>query len=124
MNSFLLKQAGAVLLGAINLVLLVMALTAQRRRQSLSEGFYRLLSASVAVAAFLVGMGLFLVIDGLAIPRMHLFYGVLVGGGVVGQAALSRGTALGQRYRAKPMVYAFFALLVLLTAIRSYMSAV
>lgn len=119
----LIKQIGVSLLGAINLILIVWATLAHRRRQSLPEAYYKLLLASVGVSVFQVGVGLWFLLEGKVVTGRHLFYGIVVGTGALGQALLGRRLPLGQRYRGKPLVYAFFGLVVLASAVRSWLTA-
>ena len=119
----LVKQIGATTLGLINLALLVRAVLAHRRRQSAPPAVYSLQAASVCVAVLQLAVGVYFVLEGRVVNGRHLFYGILVGVGVLAQAALWSRTTLGQRYRGKPLVHAFFGLLVMLAALRSWMSA-
>jgi hypothetical protein len=123
LNLYALKQVGASLLMLVNLLLVIWAFLAYRQKQTLSEGFYRLQRLSPTIAFFLVVMGLFFVSQGRALPGRHLFYGIVVVVGIIGQLLLSRGTAWGQKYRAKPMIYGVLALFVLAGAARSWLSA-
>jgi len=118
----LLKGVGAAALAVTNLVLFGIALVAFRGRRSLPQSYYQLVPLSSAVAVYQVGLGLTFVLMGLRAPLMHIFYGVAVGVFALGQGVL-RWTHLGQRYRGKPMTHAFFAMVILLLAIRSWMSA-
>lgn len=124
MLSILLKQIGVGTLGVTNLVLLIWSLLRHRRHQSIPDSLFKLLPVSVVVAAFQVGMGAWFVLGlGLVVTGRHLFYGLLVATGAIAQLLLLPRLPLGQRYRGKPLVYAFWALFVLLTAFRSWMSA-
>lgn len=122
--SLIIKQVGTGILLLINLVLLGWGVAAYRRRESLTNGFYRWLPVSYAVAASQVLLGVFFVVTrGWPGDGMHMLYGALVALGALAQALLGAGTRLGQRYRGKPLVYAFISLFVALVAVRSYMSA-
>lgn len=112
-----------MLLGAINLGLLVWALGAYSRRRAMPDIYYSVLLASPAVAAVLLAIGLWFYAGGTRPPGMHIFYGSLSGLGAVGQLAVGRRTALGHRYRARPIVHGFLALFVALLAARAWMAA-
>lgn len=122
MNLLLFKDAGVIVLGAVNLALLVWAVVTYRQKRSLPEGYYRLLPISSLVAAFQVAMGLYFVLAGRQAHLMHIFYGTLVGTGALLQYLVRPGTATGQKYKAKPLIHAFLALFVALLAVRSWMS--
>lgn len=118
------KQFGASILGFINLVLVIWAVMQYRRRQSVTESFYKLWPASILVSVFQVGLGLWFVLaQGKVAEKQHLLYGILVGVGAIAQVFLLPNLPLGRRYRGKPLVYAFWALFVLLLTARSWMSA-
>lgn len=123
MDHLLLKRTGAVALGIVNLALLVWALAAHRRKQPLPNGYYTLQAVSVLLAGVQVGAGVTLVLQGLTVTGRHLFYGIVVGAAALGQVGLGRRMALGQRYRGRPLVFAFAALVVLLAAVRSWLTA-
>lgn len=118
-----LKEYSALLLGAINLVLLVWTVRAYRRKVSLPALYYRLLPVSAGLAAILVGVGLWFLLRGLQPDIMHIFYGCLVSLGVIGQSVLASRLAVAHRYRSKPLVHAFLALFVMLLTARAYMSS-
>lgn len=118
-----LKQTGAVLLAAVNTGLLVWAANAYRRRAPMPDGYYKVLAASPVVAALQVGLGLFFLSGGMRAPVMHIFYGSVVGAGALAQIALGRRTALGHRFRARPLVHLFLALVVALVSLRAWMAA-
>lgn len=118
-----LKRGGAILLVALNLGLLVLALLAYRRRQALSDGYYRLLTWSPVVAAVQLTLGITVFTRGMRPDVMHIFYGALVGTGALLQGLLGRRTNLGHRYRARPAVHLFLALFVALLSARSWMAA-
>lgn len=118
----LLKEAGAAALAVANLILLGIAVVAYRGRRSLPQSYFQLVPLSAAVAVYQVGLGITFVLFGKRPPLMHVFYGILVGLFAVGQGVL-RWTPLGQRYRGKPIVHGFFALVIMLLSIRSWMSA-
>ncbi len=119
----LAKQTGAVLLITLNLTLLTLAFRAYRQKASLPDAYYRVLPISAAVGAAVFLTGLSFLLRGLVPHGMHVFYGVMVLLGVTAQAALRHRTALGQRYRAKPLVHLFVALFVMLLTLRSWMAA-
>lgn len=124
MLSILAKQIGAISLGTINLALVIWAVLRHRRRQSMPDGFFMLWLVSIAVATFQVGLGgWFVLIWGLIAPGRHLFYGLVVGGAALAQIALLPRFPLGQRYKGKPLVYAFWAFVIVGAAFRSWMSA-
>lgn len=116
------KQAGVLALAAVNLVLLVWAVLTHRQRRSLPEGYYRLLPVSIGIAAFQLSVGLFFIIQGRQPHLQHLVYGGLVGVGAILQILVRPGSAVGQRYRNKPLVHAVLALFVALVGIRSWMT--
>lgn len=122
LNLLLVKQAGVIALAAINVTLLTRAIVTHRRKGPLSEGYYQLLPASTGIAAFQVCVGLYFLLTGRQVHLMHLFYGILVASGALMQFLVRPGTALGQKYKAKPLVHAFLALFVALLAVRSWMS--
>ncbi len=112
------------MLGGINLILVIWATLRYRRRQSVPDGFYKLWPVSILVAAFQLSIGLYWVyIQGKVANGQHLFYGIVVGTAAVVQTLLLPKLPLGQRYRGKPLVYAFWALVVLLATFRSWMTA-
>ncbi len=74
------------------------------------------------IAFFQVGMGLYFLWQGRVVMPMHLFYGILVGSGALAQLLVRPGTALGQKYRGKPLVHAVLSLFVGLLAARSWMA--
>lgn len=124
MFTVLTKQIGASLLGGINLVLVIWAVVRYRSRQSIPDGFYKLLYGSLAVAAMQLFVGLYFVLgQGKVATGRHLFYGIMVGVGALVQLLLLPKLPLGTRYRGRPLVYAFWALFVLLATFRSWMSA-
>lgn len=121
MDFGLLKEAGAAALAVTNLILLGIAVAAYRGRRSLPQVYFQVVPLSTAVAVYQVGLGITFVLMGLRPPLMHVFYGILVGISALGQGVL-RWTPLGQRYRGKPMTHAFFAMVIMLLSIRSWMS--
>lgn len=118
-----LKRGGAIVLIAINLVLLVWAIRAYRRKFTLADGYFKLLPFSPAVAVVQLILGVSFYASGVRPPLMHIFYGVLIGLGATGQVLVGPRTGLGQKYRAKPLVHAFLALFVALLSARSWMAA-
>lgn len=119
----ILKQGGALLLAGVNVALLVWALRAYRQKRAMPDGYYQWLLVSPAVVAVELAVGLFFVAEGRQPHTMHMLYGVLVSLGAIAQLVLGRRTALGQKYRARPLVHAFVALLIALLTARSWMSA-
>lgn len=121
---FLAKQTAALLLAAVNGCLLLWAFLTYRRRGAMPEGYYRLLMASPALAAVLVAMGLTFLTQGMRAPGMHIFYGAVVGSGALAQLAVGRRrTALGHKYRTRPVVHLVLALFVGLLGARAWMAA-
>lgn len=118
-----LKEMGATLLVALNAILLIWAAVAYRRRQSMADAYYGLLAASPVIAAFQVLMGLTYITQGMRAPGMHIFYGCLISAGALAQVVLGRRTAVGHRYRARPLVHLFVALFVGLLSARAWMAA-
>lgn len=117
-----LKRGGVILLVALNLVLLTWALLVYRRRGALPDGYYRLLPLSPVVAAIQLTLGVTVFARGMRPDVMHIFYGVLVGTGALLQGLLGRRTALGHRYRARPLIHLVLALFVALLSARSWMA--
>lgn len=104
-------------------MLMLWAVMLYRRRQSIPVGYYRFTYLSYALAIFQITVGLTFVLEGRGVNGFHLFYGIVVGLGVLGQALLGAGTPLGHRYRGRPLVYAFLALVVLGATFRAYLKA-
>ncbi len=117
-----IKQFFVIALAAVNLALLVWALLAARQRRILPAGYYRLVPASIAIGAVQLGIGAFFLIQGRQPHLQHLLYGGLVGVGALLQFLLRPGTALGERYRNRPLVHGVLALFVALVGIRSWMT--
>ncbi|MDF2626361.1 MAG: hypothetical protein K0R39_192 [Symbiobacteriaceae bacterium] len=121
---FQVKQTAALLLAAVNGCLLVWAILTYRRRGAMPDSYYRLLMVSPAAAAVLVAMGLAFLAQGYIAPGMHIFYGSVVGAGGLAQLALGRRrSALGHKYRARPLVHLVLALFVGLLGARAWMAA-
>lgn len=110
------------MLAVLNAGLLVGALAAHFRRRPLPAAHFRGYALSHLLAAVLVIMGLTFLGRGQVAPWMHIFYGVLVTVGSVGQLVLRPKTEPGQKYRNRPLVHATLALFVLLTAGRAILS--
>lgn len=122
-NLLWLKQGGASILILINLVLLVWAVVLYRRRAEIPDRFFPWLTTSTAVGLVTIAVGLYFLLEGRVATGRHLFYGIVVGVGVLGQLSLGARTSWGQKYRAKPLVYGITALWMLAAAARSWMSA-
>lgn len=121
---FQVKQTAALLLAAVNGCLFLWGIITYRRRGAMPDGYYRLLMASPALAALLVAMGLTFLTQGMRAPGMHIFYGAVVGLGASAQLVLgSRRSALGHRYRVRPLVHLVLALFVGLLGARAWMAA-
>lgn len=116
-----LKRSGAMLLAGVNLVLLVWAFAAHFRRSALSDAFYKWLPFSPLVALVQVGLGLSFLARGWQVVGMHIFYGSMIGVGALAQFLLRRNTKAGHTYRARPAVYGFLSLFVMLLTIRAWM---
>lgn len=122
MTFVILKQGGAIALIAINLVLLIRTVTAYRQKRAIPPDYFRMATASPALAAGLFAVGLYFMLEGRQAHVMHIFYGVLVILGAAAQWVLRGNSALAQTARAKPLWHAFVALFILLLAARSWMS--
>lgn len=121
---FLVKQTAASLLAAVNGCLFLWAFLTYRKREAMPDGYYRLLMTSPALAAVLVAMGLTFLTQGMRAPGMHIFYGAVVGSGAIAQLALGRRrSAVGHKYRARPLVHLVLALFVGLLGARAWMAA-
>jgi len=122
LDLLLVKKIGASALIAVNLCLLVWAILVYRRKKSMPWGYLQWLSASPAVAAFQVFMGVYLWLTSYRPPGMHVFYGMIIGIAATAQGVLA-WTPLRHKYRAKPVIYGFLNLVVALVAIRPWMTA-
>lgn len=120
LDPLLIKKAGATALIAINACLLVWAIIVYQRKKSMPWGYLQWLSASPAMAAFQVFMGIYLWLNTYKPPGMHVFYGIIIGVAATAQAVLT-WTPLRHQYRGKPVIYGFLNLVVALVAVRSWM---
>lgn len=119
----LAKTVGAGVLAALLAGLLVQALAAHRHRRALGPVYYACLRATQAVALGQAGLGVWLLTRGARPTPMHLFYGGLVAALALAATALWPWTALGQRWRARPLAHAAGCAVALLVLIRAWITA-
>lgn len=117
------KHAAATLLMAVNLGLLVWSFVLHRQRRPVPAGYFRLLVISAVAGLFLVGVGVYFLLQGWFPLNLHLLYGTLAGVGALLQLAVHPRSGAGKAYRLQPLVHAALALFVGLVALRSWMSA-
>lgn len=118
-----LKLWGAYAIGSLGLAMAVWALLCHRRRQVLPGSFFRLAAALAGVIALQALLGLVLLWRGHGVLWMHIVYGLATCAGGVLVGVLRPGTALGLRYRRRPLVHAGLGLAIFLVAVRAWMVA-
>lgn len=111
------------MLAVTNAAMLFWAVSAHVQKRPLPPAYFRGYALSHLLAALLVIMGLTFLGRGMVAPSMHIFYGLVATAGTVAQLVLRPKTAVGQRYRGKPLAHAILALAVLLAALRAILVA-